>query len=199
MEFVKEICDISDSKFSIIMHSRNVLLFSNGRPCVKKGSDEDFDVPMECYDGTEICKLIGTYLLYQINNIIWKENIGLHRDNGLGIFKNITCPEIERGTKKDLIRIFESNGLSIKFNTSPKVAILVDVDLNLIRDIYQPYKKPKNNPLYINKKSNHPLTVLKQIAKAIWKRIFDISSSKDIYDQNISYYNIFLSYSSIQE
>lgn len=75
----------------------------------------------------------------------------MHRDNGLGIFKNITCPEIERGTKKDLIRMFESNGLSIKFNTSPKVAILLDVDLHLIRDIYQPYKKPNNNPLYINK------------------------------------------------
>ena len=45
-------------------------MFSNGGPCIKKDCDEDFDVPMSCYDGAEICELIGTYLLYQINNAI---------------------------------------------------------------------------------------------------------------------------------
>lgn len=37
---------------------------------LKRAVMKSFDVPMEWYDETEICKLIGTYLLYQINNII---------------------------------------------------------------------------------------------------------------------------------
>ena len=46
-------------------------------------------------------ELIGTYLLYQIDNIISKGNriglyIGLHRDEELGIFKNMSPPEAER-------------------------------------------------------------------------------------------------------
>ena len=70
-----------------------------------------------CYDGGEICELIGTYLLYQINNVISKENVGWYRDDGLGIFRNMSGPEVER-KKKDLIRIFKSNGLSITVKTN---------------------------------------------------------------------------------
>ena len=47
------------------MHARNTLLLSNGEPWVKKDGDENFDVPIDCYDMVEICKLIGTYLLHQ--------------------------------------------------------------------------------------------------------------------------------------
>ena len=52
-----------------------------------------------------------------------------------------------------------------------------------------------NEPLYINKNSNGPPTVIKQIPKAISKRISHISSSKEIYDQNISYYKEALKHS----
>ena len=55
-------------------------------------------------------------------------------------------------------------------------------------DIYQPYKKSGDEPLYINKNSNHSPAVIEQILKVISKRISGISSSKEIYDQNISYY-----------
>ena len=67
IQFAKEICDIPDNYISIIIHVRNILP-SNGEPWVKKDGDEDFDVPMGCSDGEEICALIGTYLLHQIYN-----------------------------------------------------------------------------------------------------------------------------------
>ena len=106
IQFAKEICDILDNDFSIIMYAKNTLLFSNGEPWVKKDGDRNFDVPMGCYDGAEICELIGTYLLYQINNVISKENIGLYRDDELRILRNMSGPEVER-KKKDLIRILK--------------------------------------------------------------------------------------------
>ena len=106
IQFAKEICDILDNDISIIMYAKNTLLFSNGEPWVKKDGDRNFDVPMGCYDGAEICELIGTYLLYQINNVISKENIGLYRDDELRILRNMSGPEVER-KKKDLIRILK--------------------------------------------------------------------------------------------
>ena len=59
---------------------------------------------------------------------------------------------------------------------------------DLIQNIYKLYEKPNDDALYINKNSNHPPTVIKQIPKAIAKRISDISSNKEIYDRNINYY-----------
>ena len=44
------------------MHSRKPLLFWQNTTWVKKECDEDFDIPMECYDGAEICELVGIYI-----------------------------------------------------------------------------------------------------------------------------------------
>ena len=47
----------------------------------------------------------------------------------------------------------------------------------------------------MDKNSNHPPTVTKQIHKALSKQITDIFSSKNICDQNISYYEDALKHS----
>ena len=52
-----------DSDKAIIKHSRKTLLFHNKLPWEKKSGDPDFDVPMGCYDGAEICKLVGIFIL----------------------------------------------------------------------------------------------------------------------------------------
>ena len=120
-------------------------------------------------------------------NVISKENIGLYRYDGLGIFKNMSGPEVERN-KKDLMRIFKSTGLSITVKTNLKIPNFLNIHFEIKDNIYQPYKKLNDEPLYINKNSNHPLTDIKQILKAISKQVSDISSSREIHDQNISYY-----------
>ena len=69
-------------------------LFSDGEPWVKKDDEDDFDIPISCYDGTVVCELVGTFLLNQLKVLTPKENIRLYRDDGLGIFKNMSLPEI---------------------------------------------------------------------------------------------------------
>ena len=108
-----------------------------------------------------------------------------YRGNGLGIFRNMSGPEVER-KEKDLTRIFKSNGLSITVKTNLKVADFLDIHFERVQDIYQPYKKLNDELLHINKNSTHPPTIIKQVPKAVSKRISDISSSKETYDQNIS-------------
>ena len=82
------------------MPSRKTLLFSDGEPWVKKDQENDFDVPMGCYDGAEVCKLVGTYQLDQLKVAIAKENMGLYKDHVLGKFKNMSRPEVERKKKR---------------------------------------------------------------------------------------------------
>ena len=66
IQFAKEITSIPDEDVDIIMQSRKTILFHNQEPWVKREGDEDFDVPMGCYDGAEVCKLVGSYLLNKL-------------------------------------------------------------------------------------------------------------------------------------
>ena len=85
------------------------------------------------------------------------------------------------------MRIFKSTGLSITVKTNLKIPNFLNIHFEIKDNIYQPYKTLNDEPLYINKNSNHPLTDIKQILKAISKQVSDISSSREIHDQNISY------------
>ena len=79
-------------------------------------------------------------------------------------------PEVKR-KKKELKKIFKNNGLSITVKTITKTADFLDIHFDLVKEIYQPYKKPNDDPLYINIKSNHPTSILQQLPKSISKRI----------------------------
>ena len=108
-----------------------------------------------------------------------KEDVGLYRDDGLGIFRNISRPEIER-KKKAIVKVFKKCGLSIVVDTNLKTVNFLDLALDLDKNIYKPYRKPNNSPIYINKNPNHPPNILKQLPKSIAKRISETSSNEEI-------------------
>ena len=66
----------------------------------------------------------------------------------------MSSPEVER-EKKDLVR------LSITVKTNLKVPNFLDIHFGIKENICQPYKKPNDEPLYINKNSNHLPMVIK--------------------------------------
>ena len=92
------------------------------------------------YDETEVCELVGTYLLNQLKVVIAKENMGLYRDNGLDIFKDMSGPEVERN-KKELVKIFKNNGLSITVKTKLKTADFLDIHFDLVKKFINHIKK----------------------------------------------------------
>jgi len=51
-----------------------------------------------------------------------------------------------------------------------------------------PYAKPNNIPLYIQKKSNHPPQIIKNIPKSINKRLSEISYDQDSFDKAVPIY-----------
>ena len=76
IKFASEKCTISENDLSIIMQSRQTLLFYDKQPWVKKSGTENFDVPMGCYDGAEVCELVGCYILNQLSTVMRKELVG---------------------------------------------------------------------------------------------------------------------------
>ena len=185
--FAKTVTDISDEELNIKMKSRKTLLFNNEIPWVKKEGNENFNVPMGCYDGDEVCEIVGSYLLNLLCEIMDKEQVGLYRDDGLAVVKHLSGPQIEQ-KRKNIIKIFKDNGLNITIQANLKVVKFLDVELKLNNGIFRPYRKPDNIPVYINKKSNHPSTVLKQLPESISKRISDISSNEYVYKNSIPTY-----------
>ena len=89
-----------------------------------------------------------------------QNNVGLYRDDGLGIFRNLSRPDIER-KKKDIIKMFKSFGLSVTVTTNVTSANYLDVNFDLTKDIYKPYRKPNDELVYIDRHSNHPPNILR--------------------------------------
>ena len=85
IKFAKEHVPIT-KKDIVIFHVRKSVLYNNGEPWVKKEGGS-FDVTMGAYDRAEMCELIGVCMLYLIRKKYDSKNIGLHRDDGLAIFK----------------------------------------------------------------------------------------------------------------
>ena len=67
----------------------------------------------------------------------------------------------------------------LHIEANKKVVNFLDVTLNL--DL--PYNKPRNIPLYINKKSNHPPRIIENIPKSINKRLSEISIDEDSFSK----------------
>ena len=109
INFAEKLVHITNEDKVIIKHARKSLLYNNSEPWMKKDSGL-FDVTMGAYDGAEVCELVGTFLLYKLSLKYNKNKIGLYRDDGLAIFKNISGPKSEK-IKKNIQKLFKENQL----------------------------------------------------------------------------------------
>ena len=93
IQYAKTITEIPDRDNAIIKDSRKTLLFRNNHLREKKSEDHDFDVLIGCYNGVEVCELVGIFVFNKLSNIIDKNssfyriNNSLHRYDGLGVFE----------------------------------------------------------------------------------------------------------------
>ena len=198
MAYAKQHTTISEEDVEIIMHSRKTLLFDKDEPWVKRGDSPMFDVAMGCYDGAEVCELVGLYILHKLTSAFPDGNIGLYRDDGLAIFKNINTRSGDNVRKK-FSEILGNLGLKITVQSNLKVVNYLDVTLNLTTGKYYPYRKPDNNPLYINANSNHPPSVIRQIPASISTRISGLSCDSDEFNKTSQVYNDALKSSGYKE
>ena len=74
---------ITKQERDIILHAKKSLLLSKNKPWEKTINESLFDITMGSYDGAEICKLVGLYVLSFLGKVYGIQNVGLCRDDGL--------------------------------------------------------------------------------------------------------------------
>ena len=85
---------------------------------------------MGSYDGAEICKLVGIYLLFLLVNIINKSNSGLCHDDGLILLRNVKRQNMDR-IRKNVMKMLKEVGFKIEIRTNLKIVDFLDVTFNL--------------------------------------------------------------------
>ena len=178
IQYAERISQIFDYDMSLINQSRETLLLNEKIPWFKKDGSEDFDVPVGCFNGAEVCELVGTFVLKKLKNAFQNNIFGLYRDDGLAVIKGLTGPKIEK-LKKNIVKTFKDCGLNITFKANLHAVYYLDVTFDLRKDTYLLNRKPDNPPVYMNNCSNHLPTVIKQLPKSISKRLSDLSSNEE--------------------
>ena len=173
---------ISIKNIKTIIHARKSLLYYKDEPWVKKG-ERNFDVSM----GAKVWELIGIFMLSILSKHINKNHTGLYRDDGLTILKNNSGPEAEK-LKKKFQKLFKEKDLDIIVQCNLKITDYLDIILNLNDGSYRPYRKSNKETNYIHINSDRPPSIIKEIPRSVENRLSILSSSKDIFQESVIYY-----------
>ena len=142
---------------------------------------------MGSFFSTEICDLLGLYALNHLKFLYKNNEIGLYRDNGLAIIEQKNNQTLEN-TKKRIIKLFNKIGFEITIDISIITCYFLDKTQNLTDDEYKPYRKENSDFKYINKKSNHPIVIKKNLPEMIEKKINRLSKSEKIFKNSVPTY-----------
>ena len=175
---------ISEQDRHRIISASRSFLYHKGEPWVKKGTSK-FDIGMGAFHGAQSCELVGLFLLDELSQIPGLEAI-LYRDDGLGVIR-ATARQTEK-LRQAIINVLKKHGLMITISTGLTKVNFLDVTLDLEKGIHKPYRKPGDKPLYVNAKSNHPPAILKNIPLGINKRLVEISSNEEVFQEAAEFY-----------
>lgn len=93
-------------------------------------------MPLGCCDGTEVCQLVGSYILSKSKIIIGREVLGLYQDDGLGVFCSLSGPQVDR-KQKQMEERFRQCKLSITVEINLKNLNFVDVLFDLTIETFK--------------------------------------------------------------
>ena len=184
--FAKKISNVNSEMIQIIKHARQSFLFNKNERTENTTWEKrtgKFDVTMGAPDGAETCELVGLYILNEIKEKIPDINFGLYRDDGLAIYNEKLKPSKIDKVRKKLHSLFGEHNLRITIEHSMNSVDFLDINLDIKKQSFAPYRKPNDTPLYINIDSNHPPNVIKHVPETINKRLNTISSSKSDFDR----------------
>ena len=127
------------------------------------------------------------FFIKKISKICNKCDIGLHRDDGLAVFRNKIGTHLEK-IKKELQRLFKEYDLKIIAESNQKIVNYLDITLNLKDGTFRPYHTPGNQMRYIHRESNHTQYYIKYIPASIQTRLSNLSSTETIFKESTTHY-----------
>ena len=153
---------------------------------------------MGSFFGEELCDLVGLYALSKLRYLYNYKDIGLYRDDGLAIISRKSNQELER-LKKNTIKIFNELGFKITIDIGATKCNFLDISLDTANNTFKPYQKENSSTNYINKYSNHPSIIKKNLPKMIEKRLNRLSKTKEIFNESITGYQNALTNSNFKD
>ena len=72
---------------------------------------------MCCYDDAEVYKLVGTFVLSKLGNIIFKMNTGLYRDDVVVVVTSMNAERIDK-IRKIIITMSQKVGLQLEIKAN---------------------------------------------------------------------------------
>ena len=142
---------------------------------------------MGSFDGAEVCELIGLFILDSLAKKYGKDRVGLYRDDGLILLRG-TSARLADKARKDLHQLFDEFQLNITAEITHQSVNFLDITLNLNDESYHPYRKPNNEPLFIDSHSNHPPSITKQLPSSVGNRISQLSSNQEAFSKSAPLY-----------
>ena len=120
-----------------------------------------------------------------------KKASALYRDDGLALIKSKSARLADK-TRKELHKIFDLFDLQITAESNLRIVNFLDVNFDLKNG---KYRKPNDDPLYINRYSNHPPSIIRQLPTSINKRIALLSSDEKTFMESAPAYQNALDHS----
>ena len=89
---------------------------------------------MCAYDTDEDCEFFRCFTRYQFSLKFNQKNVGLYRDHGLAVSKNISGPQAGK-VKNDFQNIINKNNLNVIVKCNLKIVDYQDITLNFSNDL----------------------------------------------------------------
>ena len=91
-------------------------------------------------------------------------------------------------TRKELHKTFEQFNFKITADANLRIVNFLDVTFDVSNGKFKPYRKHNDDPLYIDRHSNHPPSIIKQLQTTINKRISLLSSDEQPFQETAPIY-----------
>ena len=111
-----------------------------------------------------------------------KSNFGLYRVKG-------GCPDMDKAGKV-VIEVFNQEDLKITTECNSTCVDFLDIFMNLKRETTSPNIKPNMNTKYVSISSSHPPAIIKSIPVGVSRRLSNISSSIQLFIQELPNYQV---------
>ena len=88
-----------------------------------------------------------------------------------------------------MIDLFKQHHLNLEIKCNLKIIDYLDIMFDLATGLLKPYNKTNNIPWYVNAKSNHKPSIMKEIPKSASKCISSNSCNEQVFNAAVLFYN----------
>ena len=131
-----------------------------------KNCRDNFDIPMDSYDTSEIVNLIATHLWDTLGRIIDLKQVGLHSHGGIIFIPDCNGLKTSKIHEKNL-RAFKFLGCKTEISSNLKIVNFFVININLTNNTFKPFWKDDHTSAYINFHSNHTRSIIQYIPNAV--------------------------------